>query len=173
MFDWRNTHESICNAPLVGVGESDLDTKHPGLEFLRYWRSLNGGKIPARTSFNPQHIGPLLKWLMMFRREMHDMDDMYFLYLQGNSAAELTDGLQQGTYLQDFTDDACFTTRRQVLRSVLQSGQPAFASIVVGAKKVDFTTNITVGAFPFTGTEGQPEVVMVPAPELPEMRMHL
>jgi len=173
MFDWRETYESICHTPLVGVSEFDLDSKHPGLEFLSYWRGLNGGNTPARTSFSPQHIGPLLKWLMMFRREMHGADDLYFLYLQGNSAGELTDGLQQGTYLHDFTDKSCFDTRRAVLRGVLESGRPAFASIIVGEKKGDFTTNITVGAFPFSGAEDQPEVVMVPAPELPEMRMYL
>ncbi len=173
MFVWCDTYDSICNTPLVDVLESELDSNHPSVEFLHYWRDLNGGNTPARTSFNPQHIGSLLKWLMMFRREMHGKDDVYFLYLQGNSAAELTDGLQQGNYLQDFTDDACFNIRREALRSVLKNGQPAFASIIVGEKWSDFTTSVSVGIFPFTSPKGQPEVVMVPAPSLPEMRLYL
>lgn len=173
MVGWQDKFKSICNAPLVGVTEFDLDTQHPGLEFLRYWRGLNGGQTPDRASFRPQEIAPLLKWLMMFRRELRGSDDLYFLYLQGNSAAELTDGLQQGTYLHDFTEEQCFDTRRGVLRQVLETGQPGFANIVVGEKSADFTININVGAFPFENKDGQPEVVMVPAPETPELRLFL
>ncbi len=173
MFDWRKTYKSICNAPLVGVTEDDLDPEHPGLQFLTYWRSLNGGETPQRSSFSPQDIPSLLKWLMMFRREISADGDLYFLYLQGNSAAELTDGLQQGTYLHDFTEQQCFNTRRAVLRGVLDSGQPAFANIKVGEKSADFITTINAGAFPFVNEGGQPEVVMVPAPQSPELRVYL
>ncbi len=173
MVVWQDSYKSVCNAPLVSVTEFDLDPFHPGLEFLAYWRSLNGGETPRRSSFSPQNIPSLLKWLMMFRREMVADDDLYFLYLQGNSAAELTDGLQQGTYLHDFTKQQCFDTRRAVLRGVLESGQPAFANILVGEKGADFTTTISVGAFPFLNEGGQPEVVMVPAPQSPELRLYL
>jgi len=173
MFEWQKNIQSICNAPLSGVSEDDLDPLHPGLVFLTYWRSLNGGSTPDRSSFSPQDIPSLLKWLMMFRREMHAAEDWYLLYLQGNSAAELTDGSQQGTYLHDFTDKQCFDTRRAVLRDVLESGQPAFANIMVGANSADFTTTIDVGAFPFTSESGEPEIVMVPAPQSPELRVYL
>lgn len=173
MVVWQEKYKTICNAPLVGVTEFDLDSAHPGLDFLHYWRSLNSGAAPDRSSFRPQDIGPLLKWLMMFRREANGSDDLYLLYLQGNSAAELTNGLQQGTYLHDFTEQQCFDTRRAVLREVLATGKPGFANITVGAKSADFTINVTVGAFPFMNLNGEPEVVMVPAPELPEMRMYL
>jgi len=173
MFDWCETYNSICNAPLISVSEDELDPQHPSLEFLTYWRSLNGGVTPKRSSFSPQRIPSLLKWLMMFRREMSSDEDLYLLYIQGNSAAELTGGLLQGTYLHDFTDVGCFDTRRAVLRSVLESGKPAFANVVVGEKSADFTTTISVGAFPFACEDGQAEVVMVPAPQSPKLRVYL
>lgn len=173
MVVWREKFESICNAPLVGVTEFDLDSGHPALDFLRYWRSLNSGETPERSSFKPQNIAPILKWLMMFRREMQGSKDLYFIYLQGTSAAELTGGLRQGTYLHDFTDKQCFDTRRAVLRGVVETGKPKFANITVGEKSADFNITISVGAFPFINCVGEPEVVMVPAPQTPELRIYL
>lgn len=173
MVVWQEKYKSICNAPLVGVTEFDLDASHPGLAFLQYWRGLNGGTTPDRSSFKPQDIGPLLKWLMMFRRETNGADDLYFLYLQGNAAAELTDGLQQSIYLHDFTEQQCFETRREVLRGVLATGKPAFANIFVEEKAADFTIDVTVGAYPFVNEAGEPEVVMVPAPNSYQLRMYL
>ena len=173
MFDWRENYLSICNAPLVTIEHTDLDARHPAVEFRRYWQSLNKGETPNRSSFNPQDIPTLLRWLMMFRREMKDGHDRYFLYIQGNSAAELTDGLLQGQYLDEFTEQECFDTRREVLRGVLQTGQPAYANIEVGVKKADFIANIGVGAFPFYQEDQEPEVVMVPAPIALELRRYL
>lgn len=173
MLDWRKTYKSICYSPLSGVAESDLDSEHPSLEFLAYWRRLNSGETPARSTFSPQSVPSLLKWLMMFRREVQTGENLYFLYLQGNSAAELTDGYHQGTYLHDFTEQQCFDTRRAVLRGVLETGQPAFAVISVCEKKADFTISVNVGAFPFTNEGGLSEVVMVPAPRSPQLRMYL
>lgn len=173
MFDWRDNYKSICNAPMTRIEHTSLDVRHPAIEFRQYWESLNKGKTPDRGSFNPQDIPGLLRWLMMFRREMREGRDRYLLYLQGNSAAELTDGLLQGQYLEEFTEQECFDTRREVMRSVLQTGQPAYARITVGVKKADFIADISVGAFPFRQKGDEPEIVMVPAPVALELRGYL
>lgn len=173
MFDWRTEYQSICNAPLVAIDPSTLDNDHPAIQFHQYWTSLADGKLPNRADFRPQSIPPLLRWLMMFRQVMQDGDDKYFLYLQGDSAAELTDGLHQGKYLDDFTEKECFETRRAVLHDVIERGEPDYANIVVGAKKADFIADISVGAFPFQNDDGVSEVVMVPAPASLQLRRYL
>ena len=171
MSEWQEQYNSICNAPLRPIDPFTLDNEHPALQFLHYWKSLNNGDAPSRADFKPQDIPTLLRWLMMFRREMEDVKDLYLLYLQGDSAASLTDGLHQGQYLHQFTDEGCFNTRREVMRGVLQAGQPNFAGIEVGAKKADYVTTISVGAFPFLVDDGEPEVVMVPAPTSAKLRL--
>ena len=173
MFDWRENTESICDAPLTYLTIEDIDGTHPAGAFTTYWNSLNSGIIPDRGQFTPQAIPKLLRWLMMFRRELNDNNDEYLLYLQGNSAAELTHGSLQGQYLHDFTATGCFDTRRDVMRAVLQTKQPAYACIHVGGNRSEFKTSVTVGAFPMTDGDKQPQVVMVPAPDSLEMRMHL
>lgn len=173
MLDWREEYKSICNAPLVGIKPDELDEDHPAIKFMDYWNALAGGRVPKRQDFRPQEIPSLLRWLMMFRQEKHQGQDRYLLYLQGDSAAELTDGLQQGRYLDEFTEEECFETRREVLRGVLKTGKPDYANIIVGAKKAEFITDINVGAFPFENVGGQPEVVMVPAPASLELRRYL
>lgn len=173
MLDWREEYKSICNAPLVGIKPDTLDDDHPAIKFAEYWHSLAGSGVPQRQTFRPQEIPSLLRWLMMFRREEHQGQDRYLLYLQGDSAAELTDGLQQGRYLDEFTEEECFDTRREVLRGVLRTGQPDFANIIVGTKKAEFIADINVGAFPFENADGPSEVVMVPAPASLELRRYL
>lgn len=173
MKNWRENYESICSAPLVVVTAADLDSAHPAIDFLDYWKSLNDGEVPDRGQFKPQSIPSLLRWLMMFRREAQIDEDRHLLYLQGNSAAELTDGLQQGKYLDEFTELACFATRRAILRGVVETGQPAFAVIAIGAKKTDFIADVGVGAFPFYSEASEPEIVMVPAPVSLKLRRYL
>ena len=173
MLEWQEQYQSICNAPLRPIDPFTLDDDHPALQFLTYWKSLNDGQTPSRSDFKPQDIPTLLRWLMMFRREVSDGSDLYFMYLQGDSAASLTDGLHQGQYLHEFTEEVCFDTRRQVMRGVLETGRPNFASIEVGAKKADYITTISVGAFPFLVENGEPEVVMVPAPTSMKLRAFL
>ncbi len=173
MFNWQERYRTICNAPLVPIDPLTLDDDHPALMFLDYWKSLNGGDTPLRSSFRPQDIPTLLRWLMMFRREENDGIDLYFLYLQGESAAALTDGSHQGRYLHEFTEEFCFDTRREVMRGVLETGQPDFASIEIGTKKSDYVTTVSVGAFPFFVEDGEPEIVMVPAPTSMKLRAFL
>lgn len=111
MEDWREEYESICNAPLVRVNETQVEDGHPALRFSEYWHSLSAGTTPARRDFHPRSVPALLKWLMMFRREMQNAEDRYKLYLQGEAAAALTDGLLQGRYLDEFTLSVCFESR--------------------------------------------------------------
>ncbi|WP_262696352.1 PAS domain-containing protein [Kordiimonas aquimaris] len=173
MFHWHSDLQSICDAPLAYLDADAIDLAHPAGAFVQYWNSLNAGQIPDRGQFSPQAIPKLLRWLMMFRREMNGDNDEYLLYLQGNSAAEMTRGSLQGQYLHEFTATGCFDTRRDVMRHVLETSQPAFARIIVGNDQSEFTTNVTVGAFPMTDGTNQPQVIMLPAPDSLELRMYL
>lgn len=173
MFDWKDEYHSICNAPVEFIEPSTLDGDHPAVQFNRYWQSLAAGSLPDRSKFKPQDIAGLLRWLMMFRHETHTTDNSFYLYLQGNSAAELTGGMLQGQYLRDFTSDECFASRVQIMEKVLTEGMPGFATISIGAKKSEFIVAISLGAFPFSNASGDPEVVMVPAPNSLELRRYL
>lgn len=173
MFEWREHLNSICDAPLDIIEFGVLDQTHPALEFTHYWNSLNGGEMPDRAHFSPKDIPKLLRWLMMFRRETIDDQDDYFLYLQGSSAAELTHGSLQGQHLHDFTASSCFETRRNVMRHVLSTKQPAYANIKVGNSGSEFSSNVIVGAFPLSDGDKEPIVIMLPAPNSLELRMYL
>lgn len=173
MFDWKEEYHSICNAPVGLIEASTLDGDHPAVQFDKYWRSLANGSVPDRTAFKPQQIATLLRWVMMFRQESDVGADAYLLYLQGDSASELTGGLLQGQYLRDFTSDECFASRLSIFEKVLSEATPSFATVSIGAKKSEFIVDISLGAFPFMSKDGKPEVVMVPSPTSLELRRYL
>lgn len=167
-FVWKEQLESLCDAPLESVEATELDAGHPARSFLGYWEGLNGGKVPDRSAFDPKSVPSLLKWLMLFRRELQDGEDVYHLFLQGTSAAEMTHGLLQGQYLHEFTSVDCYDTRRGTMRHVLTTLQPAFARISIAARG-EYRTNATVGMFPFMDKD-EWNVFVVPAPESLEIR---
>ncbi|MBO6503905.1 MAG: PAS domain-containing protein [Kordiimonadaceae bacterium] len=173
MFDWKEEYHSICNAPVELIDVSSLDSDHPAIQFNKYWRSLAVSQTPDRKAFKPQDVAALLRWVMMFRQVKETAGKAYFLYLQGDSASELTGGLLQGQFLQDFTSDECFASRFAIFEKVLSEGVPSFATISVGAKKSEFVVDISLGAFPFVCDGGEPEVVMVPSPNSLELRRYL
>ena len=173
MLDWKEEYHSICNAPVELIEPSSLDGDHPAVQFDTYWQSLAKGSVPDRTEFKPQQVAALLRWVMMFRHESHIGADAYLLYLQGDSASELTGGLLQGQYLRDFTSDECFASRLSIFEKVLSEGMPSFATVSIDAKKSEFIVDISLGAFPFKSKEGRPEVVMVPSPNSLELRRYL
>lgn len=173
MIDWKEEYHSICNAPVELIDVSSLDGDHPAVQFNGYWQSLATSEAPDRKSFRPQDVGGLLRWLMMFRHIQDMAPDAYLLYLQGDSASELTGGMLQGQYLRDFTSDECFASRLSIFEKVMAEGVPSFATVKVGAKKSEFIVDISLGAFPFTNDAGAPEVVMVPSPNSLELRRYL
>ncbi|MCK0069512.1 PAS domain-containing protein [Kordiimonas laminariae] len=171
-FRWGEHCASLCNAPLKLLKREDLDPRHPAIEFDNYWSNLKGGEIPAKEDFSPVHVKTVLKWMMLFERQMKDSEDLYKLYLQGTSAAELTNGSLQGQYLHEFTNADCYNSRRDLMRYVLKEGKPGFATAHTAPLKTDseYSTDVTVGMFPFRNIEGECQVFVVPAPVSEKIR---
>lgn len=172
-FSWRKDFESICDAVLEPIEITDLDEKHPAVAFNDYWHGLADGRMPDKSQFSPQHVPSLLKWLMLFRQEIIDGKDVYHLFLQGSSAAEMTDGLLQGQYLHEFTAEECYEVRLKHMREVLASERPAFARIHLVCHDEtcygEFSTDAIVGMFPISEGDGR-NIFLLPAPESKEIR---
>ncbi|PCI63163.1 MAG: hypothetical protein COB37_05495 [Kordiimonadales bacterium] len=165
-FVWKEECESLCHAPLELIECTALDKRHPALLFYDYWKKIGAGHMPDRSDFAPMDVPTVLKWFMLFRRETVDDEDKYFLYLQGSSAADLTLGLLQGKYLDEFTNESCYVTRRNLMRQVIEEEQPGFARVIIGKIKseCEYDVNVTVGMFPLTDGDNH-LVFVVPVPE--------
>lgn len=169
-FAWRQHFKSICNAPLELVGRDDLDDLHPAIQFHRYWDTLRQGKeLPDDRDFVPEEIPAAMDWFMLFRRELRLGEDLYHLYRQGDSAAQMTHGHLEGLYLHEFTKQDCYTTRRELMRWILTEKRPGFARIDIRNNKSEFFAEVTVGMFPILSPDGA-TVVVVPAPVSPRLR---
>ncbi len=171
-FRWKEHFGSLCNAPLNLMSREELDAEHPAIKFDTYWNQLNDGNLPDKESFSPMHVKQVLKWMMLFERQMEGENDLYHLYLQGTSAAEITNGLLQGQFLSEFTNEECYQSRRDMMRMVLREGKPAFASANITKCNEDseFSTNVTVGMFPFKNGKGNCCVFVIPAPVSKKIR---
>lgn len=172
-FCWHQHFDSLCNAPLDFIELQEFDDAHPALVFYAYWKRLADGEMPQKASFSPTEVKSVLKWFMLFKREWNGEEDQYFLYLQGNSAAEITNGNLQGKYLHEFTAEDCYGTRRDLMRQVISEGKPGFARACISERGSEYTTDVTVGMFPFREGENDFQVFVVPAPESKQIRRYL
>ncbi|MBL4788703.1 MAG: PAS domain-containing protein [Kordiimonadaceae bacterium] len=167
-FKWSEKCDSLCDAPVNPLDASDLDRNHPALVFLKYWEKIGDGGLPDRADFAPMDVPSVLKWFMLFRREMDGDVDNYHLFLQGSSAAEMTHGLLQGQYLHEFTSSYCYETRRDLMRAVLEAEKPLYGRIEISTQG-EYEVDVTVGMFPLS--EGDQKLVfVVPAPISLELR---
>ena len=162
-FRWRDVSDSICEMPIESVDLSQIDDKHPAVQFHHYWQGLAGGAVPARSLFSPSHVKPLLRWLMLFQQVVEGDEDKYLLTLQGTSSAELTHGTLQGLYLDQFTATGCYLDRRRMMRMAIETGEPQYGETTMASSNA-INTAIYIGAFPFS-TGGLPQIFMFAAPK--------
>lgn len=167
---WTRDFKSICNAPLVPVMPDALDGDHPAIQFHEHWLSMNSDNtVPQAQGIMAKAREVIEKWLMAFRKELEAGDDLYMLFLQGQSAAQMTHGMLQGQYLHEFTRSDCFDSRRALMRQTLQMSQPGFARMDINHNKSEFFAEVTAGMFPLA--EGDRElVVVIPAPVSQKLR---
>jgi len=169
-FVWRQHFKSICNAPLELVGQEELDESHPAIQFHKYWEILREqNEVPDDQDFVPEDVPAAMNWFMLFRREVKLGDDLYHLYRQGDSAAQMTHGHLDGLYLHEFTKQDCYTTRRELMRWILTEKRPGFARIDIRNNKSEYFAEVTVGMFPMV-SPNEAMVVVVPAPVSPKLR---
>ncbi|MBL4788702.1 MAG: hypothetical protein JKY60_06520 [Kordiimonadaceae bacterium] len=167
-FKWCEELETICDAPLSALTENDLDAQHPAGIFNAYWNKIGGGSVPDKSMFSPKDVPAVLKWFMLFRREIIDGVDRYHLFLQGSSAAEMTGGWKEGKYLHDFTTPDCYVVRRDMMRGVIEAGTPGYARIMPGSHG-EYEVDVTTAMFPLTEGEGR-LIFAVPAPTSLQIR---
>jgi len=160
---------SICNAPLSHLGMDDLDEKHPAILFHEYWMRLGNGQVPEKVKFRPADVPSILKWLMIFRAEPTDAGYSYFVHLQGTSARDMTSGLLEGKFLEEFTFGDCLTSRQTAMDSILEHGTPGFGRVELNEGS-EFSSNVTVGMFPLITEIGEHFIFSVVAPETLSLR---
>jgi hypothetical protein len=162
-FSWEENFSSFCDAPLKGIDLSEFDDKHPARLFDAYWQSLSGGTVPDRSRFSPTDTKYALRWLMLFKKDTTGIGTRFQLSLIGSSAVEMAIHASQGQYLEEFTSNDCYNTRKTLMETVLNEEKPGFARIEVTPHS-EFRTTVTAGMFPFKGKSGE-QVFVVPAPE--------
>jgi len=169
-FFWDRNFKSICNAPLVPIEVGALDADHPAVTFNDAWHDMSrNGQLPQAEELMELAIKSIHNWLMAFRKELQAGDDLYLLYLQGKSAAQMTYGMLQGQYLHEFTQSDCFDSRRALMRQTLSMSQPGFARMDVARQKSEFFAQVTAGMFPVADGD-QELVIVVPAPVSTRLR---
>ena len=111
----------------------------------------------------------------MFRRINVDGVEDYLLFLQGNSAAEMTHGNLQGPYLSEFAahGEGFYDIRRAMICEAIRIGEPIFAGVHAGSDGSISASDVTMGAFPFEDRGKEPQVALLPAPAVPKQRNYL
>ncbi|UTW56628.1 hypothetical protein [Kordiimonas sp. SCSIO 12610] len=167
-FSWGECFESICNSALIPQVIDDFDADHPVHEFQAYWDGLADGDMPDNTQFSPVHVKSCLRWLMIFKETELGEEFDFQLTLLGTSASEMTIHAKQGQFLKEFTENACYQTRKAVMIDAIQAGKPAFARINM-ASNGEYKTNVMIGMFPFRENGGH-KVYVIPCPENKKLR---
>lgn len=175
MLNWKNSHKMICEAPIAFLHAADLDSTHPATSFFKHWHGLNGGRMPDRRQFDPMRVPELLRWIMMFRRIVVDDVEDYLLFLQGDSAAEMTHGNIQGKFLSEFAaqGQGFYDIRRAMICEAIRTGEPTYAGVSAGSNGAVSASDVTMGAFPFADGGKDPQVALLPAPATAGLRSYL
>jgi hypothetical protein len=167
-FYWADYFGSICNSALIPKTLADFDSGHAAHQFNEYWNKLADGNMPCHSQFSPAEVKQCLKWLMVFKETPLDNGMDFQLTLIGTSAEEMAVHAKKGQFLKEFTEDECYSSRKQVMVNAISTGRPSFARIDL-ASKGEYKTNVLTGIFPFKDKEGH-KVFSLPCPENKRLR---
>lgn len=172
--DWTDRFSSLCQGVLEEVPLDSFDKKHPAADFERYWRTLATDGVPDRQAFRPDHIRGLLKWIMLLDAPGNNTDNADFkVRLHGTAAVAMMHGNLTNSELNEFCEGESYTSRRRGMQKVLSTGAPLFGRTSVRSRE-SLAVEIMVGMFPFVdSTHDRHQIIVVGAPECPELRRML
>ncbi len=171
--DWESCFGALCGSPVELVSREDIDVGSPVITFDSHWRSLAAGGIPLRSELRPTDIPHLLKWLMILEAGEHAGQPTFHVRLQGTAASALSHGNLTGHELAEFTAGDSYRSRLDALQKVIASGAPRFGRAVLQAEG-HAPVQTSLGMFPFrTSAQGGHQVVVIAAPDEPELRRTL